>query len=55
MFMNIENAYDRVGRLEIWELLRMCGAGGKILSAIKSMYAVHIVHVRICRKLDESS
>jgi hypothetical protein len=50
-FMDIEKANDIVDRMAMWEVLRMYGAGGKILSAIKSMYEESMACVRICRKL----
>jgi hypothetical protein len=49
--MNLEKAYDRVDRMLMSEVLRMYGVGGKILSAIKSMYEESMVCVRIGRKL----
>ncbi len=37
-FMDLEKAYDRVDWLTLWEVLRIHGVGGKLLSAIKSFY-----------------
>ncbi len=37
-FMDLEKAYDRVDWLALWEVLRIYGVGGKLLSAIKSFY-----------------
>ncbi len=33
-FMDLEKAYDRVDWLAVWEVLRIYGVGGKLLSAI---------------------
>ncbi len=33
--MDFEKAYDRVDWLALWEVLRIYGVGGKLLSAIK--------------------
>ncbi len=37
-FTDLEKAYDRVDWLALWEVLRIYGVGGKLLSAIKSFY-----------------
>ncbi len=34
-FMDLEKAYDRVDWLALWEVLRIYGLAGKLLSAIK--------------------
>ncbi len=36
--MDLEKAYDRVDWLALWEVLRIHGVGGKLISAIKSFY-----------------
>ncbi len=36
--MDLEKAYDRVDWLALWEVLRLYGVGGKLLSAIKSFF-----------------
>jgi hypothetical protein len=41
--MDLEEAYDRVDRIAMWEILMMYSVGGKILSAIKSMYEESMV------------
>ncbi len=41
-FMDLETAYDRVDWLSLWEVLRIYGVGGKLLSAIKSFYERHL-------------
>ncbi len=35
-FMDLEKADDRVNWLALWEVLRIYGVGGKVLSAIKA-------------------
>ncbi len=37
-FMDLEKAYDRFDWLALWEVLRIYGVGGKLLTAIKSFY-----------------
>ena len=37
-FMDLEKAYDRVDREELWQVLRMHDVGGKLLNGIKIMY-----------------
>jgi hypothetical protein len=46
-FMDLEKAYDRIDRQAMWDVLMMYGVGGKVLSAIKSMYEESVVCVRI--------
>ncbi len=36
--MDLEKAYDRVDWLALWDVLKIYGVGGKLLSAIKSFY-----------------
>ena len=35
-FMDLENAYDKVDREALWDILDKYGLGGKLLDAIKS-------------------
>ena len=37
-FMDLENAYDRVNREALWQVLGMNDVGGKMLNGIKSTY-----------------
>ena len=37
-FIDLEKTYDRVNREALWQVLRMCDVGGKLLSGIKCMY-----------------
>ena len=46
-FIDLEKAYDRVNRETLWQVLRMCDVGGKLLSGIKSMYVDSSDCVRI--------
>ncbi len=45
--MDLEKAYDRVDWLALWEVLRIYGVGGKLLSAIKSFYEAASACVKI--------
>ena len=38
-YMDVENAYGRVNREDIWHVLRMYDGGGKLLNIMKSVYA----------------
>ncbi len=37
-FTDLEKAYHRVDWLALWDVLKIYGVGGKLLSAIKSFY-----------------
>ena len=37
-FIDLENAYDRVNREVLWQVLIMYNVGGKLLNGITSMY-----------------
>jgi hypothetical protein len=50
-FTYLEKAYDRVARMAKWDVLRMYGGLGKILSVIKSMYEEVMMCLRMVRKL----
>ena len=43
----MEKVYDRVTREVLWQVLRMYGVGGKLLSGIKNMYVDSSACVRI--------
>ncbi len=45
--MDLEKAYDRVDWLALWEVLKLYGVGGKLLSAIKSFYEEASAYVKI--------
>src|SRR5678815_5992993 len=60
-FMDLQQAYDRVNREALWQVLVIYGVGGRLLNGIKSMYAVSYTHLRahetpehlVCRLLLE--
>ena len=39
-FMDLEKAYDRVNREALWQVLRMCDMGGKLLSGMLTVRLV---------------
>ena len=43
-FMDLEKAYDTIDRHGMWQMLRVYGAGGKLLKAVQSYY----VNSRAC-------
>ncbi len=45
--MDLEKAYDRVDWLAVWEVLRIYGVGGKMISSIKSFYEEASAYVKI--------
>ena len=45
--MNLEQAYDKVNRKVLWQVLRMYDVDGKLLNGIKSMYANSLACVRV--------
>ena len=46
--MDLENAYDRVNRKALWQVLRMMyDVGGKLLNGIKSIYVNNLVCVKV--------
>ncbi len=46
-FMDLEKAYDRVDWLALWDVLKIYGVGGKLLSAVKSFYEEASICVKI--------
>ena len=46
-FMDLEKAYDRVDRDAMWDVLRIYGVGGRLLKAVRSMYADSKACVRV--------
>ena len=46
-FLDLENAYDKVNREALWQVLRMYYVSGKLLNGIKSMYVKSIACVRV--------
>ncbi len=45
--MDLEKAFDRVDWLALWDVLKIYGVGGKLLSAIKSFYEEVSARVKI--------
>ena len=52
-FMDLEKAYDRIDRDAMWNVLRLYGVGGRLLSAVKSLYAESRACVRVGNMLSE--
>ena len=46
-YIDFENAYDRVNRKTLWQVLRMYDVGGKLLSGIKNMHVDSSACVRV--------
>ena len=46
-FIDLEKAYDRVSREALWQVLRMYGVDGKLLTGILSMYINNLACVRV--------
>ena len=46
-FLDLEKAYDRVDREAMWKVLELYGVEGRLLSAVKSMYADSRACVRV--------
>ena len=46
-FMHLENAYDRVNREALRQVMRMYDVGGKLLNFIKGMYVNILACVRV--------
>jgi hypothetical protein len=46
-FMDLQQAYDRVNREALWQVLVIYGVGGRLLNGIKSMYDDSEACVRI--------
>ena len=45
-FMDVEEAYDRVNKEAIWQVLRMYNVVGKLLNGNKSMYIKSLACVK---------
>ena len=46
-FMNFKEAYDRVNREAIWQVLRIYDVSGKLLNRINSMYVGSQACIRV--------
>ena len=53
VFVDLEKAYDKVCREELWEALRRYGVSGGLLSVIKSMYQASEACVRVDGEMSE--
>ncbi len=51
--MDLEKAYDRVDWLALWDVLKIYCVGGKLLSAIKSLYEEASTCVKISGETSE--
>ena len=49
----MEKAYDRVDREAMWNVLRIYGMGGRLLQAVKSMYAGSKACVRVGSEISD--
>ncbi|KAG7301870.1 hypothetical protein JYU34_013269 [Plutella xylostella] len=47
VFLDLEKAYDRVARNELWKTLSMFGLSGELIRALKSLYVTSSACVRI--------
>lgn len=52
-FVDLEKAYDKVNRSELWKVLNEYGVQGRLLSAVKSMYDGSKACVRVNNVLSE--
>ena len=48
-FMELEKAYDKVNREELWRVLRIYDVGGKLLNGVKSIYVNSLACVKVKR------
>ena len=53
VFVDLEKAYDKVCREELWEALRRYGVSGGLLRVIKSMYQASEACVRVDGEMSE--
>ena len=52
-FLDPEKVYDRIDRKAMWKVLRIYGIGGRLLRAVKSLYAGSRACVRVGSELSE--
>ncbi len=48
-FMNLEKAYDRIDKEAVWNMLKVCGMGRRLLDEMKKHFTgmpVHIIKVK---------
>ena len=53
-FIDFRKAYDSINREKLWEVLQKRGVGGKMFSALQSMYRVVKARVRVGGELTDS-
>ena len=51
--MDLENAYDTIDRHGMWQMLRVYGVGGKLLTAVQSFYVESRACVRVGNDVSE--
>ena len=47
MFIDLENAYDRVWQEELWQTMAKYGVSGRLLKAVKALYENSEARVRV--------
>ena len=52
-FMDLDKAYDTIDRHGMWQMLRVCGVGGKLLKAVHNFYVDSRVCVRVGNDVSE--
>ena len=52
-FMDLEKAYDTIDRHGMWQILRLYGVGGKLLTAVQSFYKDSMACVRVGNDVSE--
>ena len=45
--MDLEKEYDTIDRHGMWQMLRLCGVGGKLMKAVHSFYKDSRACVRV--------
>ena len=46
-FMDLEEAYNKVNKESLWQILRMYNVGGKLLNGVKSLHFNSLACVRV--------
>ena len=52
-FLDLEKTYARVDRDVMWNVLRLCGIGGRLLRGVKSLYVGSKACVRVGNEVSE--
>ena len=52
-FLDLEKAYDGVNSDAMWNVLRLCGIGGRLLRGVKSLYVGSKACVRVGNEVSE--